>query len=113
MFHSCGRFIGEKVPGRCFEEIQHRCILPVGRVRYVNCCRGTFQHFGESLTGESVDTRIGRRCYCFMSMLTKLVDKFRSNESSATDHYDLHDSPFMVDHAFSKPSVSCARYDKV
>ena len=49
-----------KEVARCgIEEAHRRSFLEGGGVRYVYDHRGTFQHFGESLAGESIDTCIG------------------------------------------------------
>ena len=75
MAYACGRFIGEEITSRCFEELQYGCVFPRGRVRYVNDGGCTLQRFGQSFAGDSVDPGVGGCRYSFMPALAKLVDK--------------------------------------
>src|SRR2546425_13139082 len=99
MSHACGRFIGEEVTGGCLEELHHSSVLPGRGVGYIDHHGSAVQRVRESFACESVDPGRGRRGYCFMSMLTKLIDKLRSNESSAADYYDFHNLSFLFDRA--------------
>src|SRR6516225_5505270 len=106
MPYPCGCFIGEEITSRCHEEVQYCGIFPAGRVRYVNHYRGTLQRLDQPLAGESIDSRVGGCRYRLVPMLTKFADKLRSDETSATDHYDFHGfAPFTFERRISDMPV--------
>src|SRR5689334_12135798 len=88
---SGGSFIGEEVTSRGFEELQHCCVLPIGRVRHVDYYRSAIQHLGQSFSCDGVNARIWRCRYGFLSLRTKLGNELGSDESGAADYYDFHD----------------------
>ena len=51
--HAGGGFRGEDVARRGLEELHHRRVVPVGRVRDVDDDLGTLERFGEPLAGDA------------------------------------------------------------
>src|SRR6516225_1846209 len=90
MSHSRLRFIVKEVAGRCLEELQSCRILPGRGVGYIDEHRNTLERIRESLACQAVDAGRGGRGYYFLPLLTKLIDKLRSNESSTANYYDFH-----------------------
>ena len=59
--HAGGRFRGQDVPRRGLEEVQHRRVVPDGRVRHVDDDLGTLERVGQPLARERVDAGVRRR----------------------------------------------------
>jgi hypothetical protein len=85
-----GRFCGEDVAGRGLEELQHRCVAPSRCVRHVDDNPGGLERFGQSLAGQRVDARVGRRRERLVAGLAQLLDELGSDEAGSADHDDLH-----------------------
>src|SRR5262249_19944981 len=88
-----GRFGSEEVPSRSLEELQHRLVLPRGRVRYVHDDPCACERFGQPLTGNGVDAGGGGSRHNFVTALAEELHELLPDEPAAADHDDLHDRP--------------------
>lgn len=91
-----GRFSSEEVLPRGLEELQHRLVLPRGRVRQVHDDPCASERFGEPLTRDGVDAGGGGSRHSFVPTLAKELHELLPDEPAATDHHDPHvESPCM------------------
>src|SRR5262249_12475181 len=84
-----GRFGGEEVPSRSLEELQHRLVLPRGRVGHVHDDPCACERSGQPLTRDGVDTGGGGGRHNFVPALAKAPHELLADEPAAADHYDL------------------------
>jgi hypothetical protein len=85
-----GHFCREDVASRGLEELQHRFFGPIRCVRHVDDNPGILERFGQSLAGQRVDARVGRRRHRVVAGLAQLLDELGSDEAGSADHDDLH-----------------------
>jgi hypothetical protein len=93
-----GGLRGEDVAGRDQEEILHGCVVPGRRVRHVDDDLGPIERFGESLAGQDVDARVGRRRERVMACLPQFLHELGSDEAGSADDDDLHRTASLRDH---------------
>ena len=85
-----GRFRGQQIATGRLEEFHNGLVFERWRVRHVDddlCAR---KRCGQSLTGDGVDARIGRRRHDLVAALTQPVHKIGADETAASDDDDLH-----------------------
>src|SRR5262249_49578418 len=83
-------FRGQEVARRFVEELHHGRIFPGWRVRNVDNDLSTDHRVSQPLAGYGVDTRLGRCRHRLMAALSQLLAQLRSDESTATNNYNLH-----------------------
>jgi hypothetical protein len=103
---ACAGFRGQEVAGRCLEELQHRRVLERGGVRHVDDDRGARDGLRQSVAGEHVDARVGRRRDGLTAVLVELGHELRSDEPASADDDDPHVTPFAC---LSAPSKTAQR----
>src|SRR5262249_28888115 len=77
-------------PSRSLEEVQHRLVLPRGRVRHVHDDPCACERFGQPLTSDGVDAGGGGSRHNLVPALAKELHELLPDEPAATNHYDLH-----------------------
>ncbi len=89
-------FRREDVARGGLEEVQHRCVVPQGRVRHVDDGLGGLEGFGQPLAGDRVDARVRRRSERLVTRLVEDLHEPRSDEAGSTDDDDLHFVPLSL-----------------
>src|SRR5262249_8700456 len=77
------------------EEVQHRRVPPVGRVRHVDHDLGTLERFGQSLAGDDVHASVRRRRQRVVAVRAQLCDELRPDQAGPADYDDLHRVSFL------------------
>src|SRR5262249_4441660 len=90
MPHSGLRFGGEEIARRRVKEFHNGRVFPGRRVRDVDNDVSTGHRFSQPFTGYGVDAGLGRCRHDLMAALSQLLAEPRSDESTATNNYDLH-----------------------
>jgi hypothetical protein len=79
----------------------HGCVVPGRRVRHVDDDLGPIEGFGQSLAGQDVDARVGRRRERVVAGLPQVLDELGSDEAGSADDDDLHRTASLRDHVFA------------
>ena len=102
---ACGRFRGEEISSRRFEELKDGFVLPYRRVRDIDDDPCSSQGVSQTFSRDGVNPRRGRGRHNFVAALAKVVDDLRSNKAAAANNDDFH---FLV-HLFDLSTWFCLR----